>query len=173
MSMKSTLREYPLGLVAFVVIGSGLSAKLIAADAPGIVNRDYFPIPDVAMVRTLGEIPPGPCDPAGSQFCNGAPRNPFDAIRGGYLAAATWYHAGERFADPHFKTEGIAMGVSVADQIWKYDENGFAFDTPLGWKSFNPALYTYPGYSSPLGVWDVMDAIKPFGHLLAEPSKTR
>ena len=79
----------------------------------------------------------------------------------GYLAAATWYHAGERFADPQLKTEGIAMGVSVADQIWKYDDNGFAFDAPLGWKSYNPALYTYPGYSSPLAVWDVVDAIKP------------
>ena len=90
----------------------------------------------------------------------------------GYLAGATWYHAGERFADPQLRAEGIAMGVSVSDQIWKYDENGFAFDTPLGWKSYNPALYTYPGYSSALGVWDLMDAIKPFGHLLAKPSKT-
>jgi hypothetical protein len=79
----------------------------------------------------------------------------------GYLAASAWYHAGVRFADPQLMTEGIAMGVSVADQIWKHDENGFAFDSPLGWKSYNPALYTYPGYSSPLGVWDVLDAIKP------------
>ncbi len=90
----------------------------------------------------------------------------------GYLAAATWYHAGERFGDPQLRDEGIAMGISVADQIWKYDDNGFAFDTPLGWKSYNPALYTYPGYSSPLAIWDLMDAIKPFGHLLTYPSKT-
>lgn len=82
----------------------------------------------------------------------------------GYLAAATWYHAGERFSEPQLKTEGITMGISVADQIWKYDENGFAFDAPLGWKSYSQALYTYPGYSSPLGVWELVDAIRPVAH---------
>lgn len=91
----------------------------------------------------------------------------------GYLGAATWYHAGERFADPQLKSEGIEMGVAVANQIWKYDENGFAFDAPLGWKSYNVALYTYPGYSSPLGIWDLIDAIKPVEHLLSESSTPR
>ena len=91
----------------------------------------------------------------------------------GYLAGATWYHAGERFADPQLKSEGITMGVSVANQIWKYDENGFAFDAPLGWKSYNPALYTYPGYSSPLGVWDLIDAIKPVAHLTSQAPTSR
>ena len=84
MNMKCALGRLFLKLFTGSMIIAGLSGHSIAANAQSNVDRDSFRVPDSALVRGLGEIPPGPCDPAGSQFCNGASRNPFDAMRGGY-----------------------------------------------------------------------------------------
>ena len=46
--------------------------------------RDYYPVPDAAVVRSLGEIPAGPCDPTTSQACQGAQATQQDVLKGSY-----------------------------------------------------------------------------------------
>ncbi len=84
MDIRRNLRNRQSGLIASIVAAIGISATSMSAQVPETGKREYFRIPDAAMVRSLGQIPLGPCDPAGSQFCNGASRNPLDAMHGGY-----------------------------------------------------------------------------------------
>lgn len=66
---KMTELKYPRMLVALVVAFCGLAA---IADSSKAVTRDFFPIPDAALVRPLGAIPVGTCAPPPAwQACQG------------------------------------------------------------------------------------------------------
>ena len=69
--------------VAGLMVLAGAGAAAAADDAPGA--RDYFPVPHDAVVRPLGLIPHGVCDPSGAPECAGQPDNPADVLlAGGY-----------------------------------------------------------------------------------------
>jgi uncharacterized protein (DUF608 family) len=78
-----------------------------------------------------------------------------------YVIGASYYHAGKRFGDPELRADGIQMGSAVATQIWQVDGNGFQFDAPIGWNQDRTDHYTYPAFESDLGIWELINAIKP------------
>jgi non-lysosomal glucosylceramidase len=79
----------------------------------------------------------------------------------GFTAAAIYYSAGARFADPALEQDGIKMAAAVAAQIWDVPSNGFRFDAPEAWHEDTTSLYRYPAYAQSLAVWDLLDAIQP------------
>ncbi|KHL04727.1 GH116 family glycosyl hydrolase, partial [Sinomonas humi] len=78
-----------------------------------------------------------------------------------YLAAADLYETGTRTANPQLQQNGVELGSAVAYQSWLRADNGFAFDPPDTWGETDTHLYNYPAYSQLMGVWDLMNAIKP------------
>ena len=49
----------------------------------------------------------------------------------------------------------------MAIQIWLKPANGPTFAAPWAWYPHDPRTYIDPGYSQPLAVWDLLNAIKP------------
>jgi len=77
-----------------------------------------------------------------------------------YFTGAIYYNAGRRFGDPKPSAKGITMATAVADQVYRNDKNGFAFNTPMMWNRDDTAHYIYPAYERELAIWDLIDAIK-------------
>ncbi|KHL03775.1 GH116 family glycosyl-hydrolase, partial [Sinomonas humi] len=75
-------------LAFLLVVTAGLACWQVALPAPraaATTIRDYFPVPDAALVRPLGEIDPGTCAPApAAQECQGAAPSAADSIFGNY-----------------------------------------------------------------------------------------
>ncbi len=78
-----------------------------------------------------------------------------------YVAAADYFAAGTRFELPQLRSYAIELASAVASEVWLDEPNGFAFDPPCGYVADDPTIYAYPAYSQAMGIWDLIDAIKP------------
>jgi len=78
-----------------------------------------------------------------------------------FAAAADYFDSGQRFHAPQLNSFAVELAEGVATQIWLKPENGLAFAAPWAWYPHDARKYIYPGYSQPLAVWDLLNAIKP------------
>ncbi|TCC36482.1 GH116 family glycosyl-hydrolase [Kribbella speibonae] len=75
-------------LVALVVAAAatlGVCQAVAPPDTAAATGRDWFAVPDSALVRSLGDIPKGPCSPAPkAQACQGETPSAIDAAKGNF-----------------------------------------------------------------------------------------
>jgi len=78
-----------------------------------------------------------------------------------YVYAATQYLAGVRLGDATLRSQGLAVGSAVAQQVWSVWGNGYAFATPEAWQIRDPRSYRALQYARPRSVWELVFAIAP------------
>jgi uncharacterized protein (DUF608 family) len=86
-----------------------------------------------------------------------------------YAMAADYYATGSRYNRPELQADAIALASAVATQVWLRDENGFQFDPPFGYSDTDPTVYAYPAYSMAMGIWSMLEAIKPINQAVTTP----
>jgi len=75
------------------------------------------------------------------------------------------FDSGQRFNAPQLKRFAIKLAEGVGTQVWLRPEYGLAFAAPWPWFPDDARQYVYPGYSQPLAIWDLLNAIKPLDKL--------